>query len=176
MADPPQPLNAFPTLAVTDLAASTRFYRQALGFELVAELAGAPSGLDDPAGAVHLRWISGGDLFLLADSAEAPAARPDERRGLGVTLTFTLASGRVDELAARAQAFGAEVLLPPTDRPWNVREVIILDPDRYRLLFTQRLDPERHLAALAVEMPVRAESGAVKPRRRPRRPVIVRDR
>src|SRR4051794_12124294 len=156
-------LISFPTLAVTDLGASTRWYREALGFELVDQISGA----DRPGGASHLRWTRGADLFLVADDPESPAALPEERRGLGVTLTFAVLQGGVDELAARAQGHGAVVLLPPTDRPWNLREVLILDPDRYRLLFTQRLDPERPLAVLAAEIP--SEAGAKRAPHRRRR-------
>ncbi len=165
MSDAPEPLRSFPTLAVADLAASTAWYREALGFELVGQVADAAAS--------HLRWTRGADLFLIGDDPGSPAAQPGERRGLGVTLTFTLLTGGVDELAARAQAHGAVVLLPPTDRPWNAREVLILDPDRYRLLFTQRLDPERHLAALAAEIPTESGEAARKPPRRRRRLAVV---
>jgi catechol 2,3-dioxygenase-like lactoylglutathione lyase family enzyme len=172
MSDEPEPPPSFPTFAVTDLGASTTWYREALGFELIGQIPGVP-GSDPPRGvASHLRWTRGAELFLIADDPASPAALPDERRGLGVTLTFGIVQGGVDELAARARAHGAEVLIPPTDRPWNVREVLILDPDGYRLLFTQRLDPERNLAALAVEIPVEGEA-AVKPRRRRRRVAVA---
>jgi catechol 2,3-dioxygenase-like lactoylglutathione lyase family enzyme len=168
MSDAPEPPPSFPTFAVTDLGASTTWYREALGFELVGQI----PGTEGRQVASHLRWTRGAELFLLADDPESPAALPDERRGLGVTLTFAVVDGGVDELAARARAYGAEVLLPPTDRPWNVREVLILDPDRYRLLFTQRLDPERNLAALAVELPVEGEA-AKRPARRRRRLAVA---
>jgi catechol 2,3-dioxygenase-like lactoylglutathione lyase family enzyme len=165
-------LPAFPTFAVTDLGASTTWYREALGFELVGQIPGSPGS--EPHGvASHLRWTRGADLFLIADDPESPAALPDERRGLGVTLTFGMVEGSVDELAARAQAHGAEVLLPPVDRPWNVREVLILDPDGYRLLFTQRLDPERNLAAIAAEIPTERGAAAKKQPARRRRRVAV---
>jgi hypothetical protein len=55
-----------------------------------------------------------------------------------------------------------------------VREVLILDPDGYRLLFTQRLDPERNLAAIAAE--ITTERGAAvkqQPARRRRRVAVA---
>jgi len=165
MSDRSETLPSFPTFAVTDLGASTTWYREALGFELVGQIPGG-AGSESRGVASHLRWTRGADLFLIADDPESPAAPPDERRGLGVTLTFGMVDGDVDELAARARAHGAEVLLPPTDRPWNVREVLILDPDGYRLLFTQRLDPERNLAAIAAEIPIERKAAKRPARRR----------
>lgn len=171
MSDGSETLPSFPTFAVTDLGASTTWYREALGFELVGQIPGS-AGAEPRGVASHLRWTRGADLFLIADDPESSAVLPDERRGLGVTLTFGMVEGNVDELAARARAHGAEVLLPPTDRPWNVREVLILDPDGYRLLFTQRLDPERNLAAIAADIPAEAKA-AQKPARRRRRVAVA---
>ncbi len=44
--------------------------------------------------------------------------------------------GKVDALVEQAKANGANIASGPLDQPWNVREVTILDPDGYRLVFT----------------------------------------
>jgi len=48
--------------------------------------------------------------------------------------------GSVDVLAEQAQKMGANILSGPLDQPWNVRELTILDPDGYRLVFTAPLN------------------------------------
>jgi uncharacterized glyoxalase superfamily protein PhnB len=119
---------AYPTLQVSDLVASERWYREALGFGHIVTMPG-PDGRPLLA---HLRWARYADL-LLAPEREAPAGP----RGVGVTLGFTVAEGTVDALAERARAAGATIVAGPVDRPWNVRELTVADPDGYRLTFSQ---------------------------------------
>ena len=159
MTDERPPLASFPTLVVSELAHSTYWYRSALGFELVLEMHD-DEGHDLFA---HLRWAGHADLLLVGDDPDRPIALP---RGLGVTLSFTLFDGSIDELAARAKSHGAEIVVAPVDRPWNAREVLILDPDGYRLLFTQRIDPRKELGELVAKVVLGSEATVVKPRRR----------
>ena len=119
------PMPAFPMIAATDLALSSRWYQEALGFADVFTMRG-PDGRPLLA---HLRWSRWADVLIT--QARTPVESP---RGRGITLNFmTLA---VDELADRARAAGANVLEGPMDRPWNARDVTIADPDDYRLNFT----------------------------------------
>src|SRR5262245_19959942 len=155
----PPPLPSFPTLVVSDLQHSTYWYRSALGFELVLEMHDE-EGHDLFA---HLRWAGHADLLLVGDDPDQPIALP---RGLGVTLSFTLLDGSIDELAARAKTHGAEIVVAPVDRPWNAREVLILDPDGYRLLFTQRIDPHKDLGELVAQVVMGSEATVAKRRRR----------
>jgi len=118
------PMPAFAVIAATDLAASSRWYQDVLGFVDVFTMRGP----DDRPLLAHLRWSKWGDVLL------TQARTPVELPGRGITLNFmTLA---VDELAERARAAGANVLEGPIDRPWNARDVTIADPDGYRLNFT----------------------------------------
>jgi uncharacterized glyoxalase superfamily protein PhnB len=48
--------------------------------------------------------------------------------------------GSVDALAEHAKARGANIAAGPLDQPWNVRELTILDPDGYQLVFTAPLN------------------------------------
>lgn len=121
---------AFPTLAVADPTASTRWY-DAIGFRHVFTL---PGPGDRPA-LVHLRWAKYADLLLRPGPREGRAPV-----GTGVTLTFAMFAREgetVDDVAARARNAGAATEAEPSDRPWNSRETTLLDPDGYRLTFTQ---------------------------------------
>jgi catechol 2,3-dioxygenase-like lactoylglutathione lyase family enzyme len=126
------PMPSFPMLIVSDLEASAKFYQEALGFKHIFSMPG-PGGT--PA-LVHLRWMKYADLLisLPRDGRQIP-----EPRGAGVALSFQMLerfNGSVDALVEQAKANGAIIVSGPLDRPWNVREVTILDPDGYRLVFT----------------------------------------
>jgi len=124
---------AFPMLAVKELTASGRWYQDALGFRLIFSMPG-PDGHPT---LMHLRWKKYADLLLVTASPPQAAIEP---KGAGVTLYFAMDSGDVDQLAERARAHGATLVSGPVTQPWNAREVTLLDPDGYRLTFTQRAD------------------------------------
>jgi lactoylglutathione lyase len=118
----PYVMPSFVKLLVSDRERSRRFY-EALGFELVAS---------DPV-FLHLRWTRFADLFLVSTP---PGAKMDGRRGLGVLLCFTAGEHNLAELAGRAEAQGATVE-GPARQPWHTREVVVTDPDGYRLNFVE---------------------------------------
>jgi catechol 2,3-dioxygenase-like lactoylglutathione lyase family enzyme len=113
------PMPSFPTLSVRDLEASARWYRDALGFSSVFAMPML----------VHLRWARYADLLL------KPAANTTEKKGVGITLSYSVADG-LDALAGRARAAGAVFLHEPADWPWNARDFTIADPDGFALTFT----------------------------------------
>jgi catechol 2,3-dioxygenase-like lactoylglutathione lyase family enzyme len=130
------PMPLFPTLIVSDLEASSKFYQETLGFMHIFTMHG-PAG--QPA-LVHLRWLKYADLLIALprDGQTIP-----EPRGAGVSLSFQMLErfeGSVDMLAEHAKAKGANIISGPLDQPWNVREMTILDPDGYRLVFTAPLN------------------------------------
>jgi catechol 2,3-dioxygenase-like lactoylglutathione lyase family enzyme len=125
------PMPSFPTLVVSDLEASSTFYQTALGFKHIFTMPG-PGG--QPA-LVHLRWIKYADLLLTKPRNGHELAEP---KGVGIALNFGLFDcfdGDIDALAEHARKRGAKVE-GPINQPWNVREVSILDPDGYKLVFT----------------------------------------
>lgn len=129
------PMPLFPMLIVSDLEASSSFYQNALGFKHIFTMPG-PGGR--PA-LVHLRWVKYADLLLSAPSDGKELAEP---RGVGISLNFNLFdhfNGDMDAFANHARELGATVA-GPIDRPWNVREVTVADPDGYKLIFTVPLD------------------------------------
>ncbi len=130
------PMPSFPMLIVRDLEASSKWYQDILGFKHIFTMPG-PGGQP---GLVHLRWVKYADLLITRsrDSKDLP-----EPRGAGVSLNFNMLErfeGSVDALAERAKAQGANIVSGPLDQPWNVRELTILDPDGYRLIFTAPLN------------------------------------
>ena len=129
------PMPSFPTLIGSDLAESSHFYQNALGFKHIFTMSG-PSG--QPA-IVHLRWAKYADLLITRprDGKELPAPK-----GVGVSLNFNIFDhfgGDIDAFAKHARGNGANVI-GPIDQPWNVREATVLDPDGYRLVFTVPLN------------------------------------
>jgi len=128
-------MQSFPTLVVRDVQAAARWYCDALGFTHVFAMPG-PGGVPS---LVHLRWVKHADLLLYPDRDGALA---DKATGLGVALNYS--AGDVDELARRAREHDATIVEGPVDRPWNVRELVVLDPDGYRLVFfSPRPEAER---------------------------------
>jgi catechol 2,3-dioxygenase-like lactoylglutathione lyase family enzyme len=125
------PMPSFPTLVVKDLEASSAFYQEALGFKHIFTMPG-PGG--QPA-LVHLRWVKYADLLITGsrDVEELPGPK-----GLGVSLNFGMFDrfdSEIDAFAQHARENGANVT-GPVNRPWNVREVTVFDPDGYKLVFT----------------------------------------
>lgn len=110
----------FVTLDAANLLDSSQWYVHVLGFSVVFEL---------PGQLVHLRRDRYQDILL------RPAAGPPSGlRGVGATVCLTVGGpDDVDRLADRAQSCGATIVEGPINRPWNVRELVLSDPDGYRL-------------------------------------------
>jgi lactoylglutathione lyase len=114
-------LGFFVKLLVLDRNASASFY-ESLGFTRV--------GSDGTY--IHLRWEERGDVMLV----NAPnGVRIDGKRGWGVLLSFTSAT-EVGTIGERAQKLSAPIDGPEV-KPWNTRELVVTDPDGYRLNFVQ---------------------------------------
>jgi catechol 2,3-dioxygenase-like lactoylglutathione lyase family enzyme len=135
------PMPFFVNLIVIDLDASSMFYQETLGFKHIFTIPGSggkPS-------LVHLRWSKYADLLISPPRDGKPIPEP---RGAGVSLSFQMLdylAGSVDALAKHAKARGANIVSGPLDRPWNVRELTILDPDGYQLVFTAPLNTNLEL-------------------------------
>jgi catechol 2,3-dioxygenase-like lactoylglutathione lyase family enzyme len=114
---------AFVKLLVTDLPRSLAFY-EALGFERTQS--------EPPF--VRLQWAGAVDVYLVAPPAQLQL---EGRRGLGVLVGIRVEGpSGLDELLLRAQAQGAPVEGPAV-QPWHTREVVVTDPDGYRLNFIE---------------------------------------
>ncbi|HEY9634787.1 MAG TPA: VOC family protein [Coleofasciculaceae cyanobacterium] len=135
---PPEfyPMPSFPTLAVADLTVSSRWYQEVLGFHFIFAM---PEN-NRQTSLVHLRWANYADLLLVPD--RTAETKP---KGIGITLTFAMFEGDIADFAQQIKMKGANIVGNPITRPWNVRELTVLDPDGYQLIFTQRIDPQMTL-------------------------------
>lgn len=114
-------VESFVKLLVLDKETSAKFY-EALGFARV--------GTDGTH--LHLRWGEHGDVFLVGVPS---GVQVEGRRAWGVLLGFA-ARGKVDAIGQKALGLGAPTQGPEVT-PWNTREVVVTDPDGYRLCFTE---------------------------------------
>ena len=126
------PMPMFVTLEVTDLSSSAEWYQQALGFRVVY---GGPPGAST---LVHLRRERYQDILLVPTPENCPS-----QRGTGVTIQFQAGGVSVEAIARGARSAGAVDVEGPVERPWNVRDVTLCDPDGYRLRFSEPLDITR---------------------------------
>ncbi|MFL5238818.1 MAG: VOC family protein [Rhizomicrobium sp.] len=126
------PMPSFPLLAVADLAASSDWYQEALGFEHVFTMPG-PGGAP---GLVHLRWRKYADLLMRAEPRATE--KTAEKKGVGIALNFACNESveALNALAGRARAAGARFVQEPGDRPWNARDFTVADPDGFALTFS----------------------------------------
>lgn len=115
-------VNSNPVLAVHDLALSAAWYRDVLGCE-VREA--------DPGNWMFCR--SGEIDFMLG---RCPDVVPASALGDHSYVAYL----RVDDVEAfhdRAVDAGAEILKPPTDEPWGMRELGLRSPDGHRFMLAQ---------------------------------------
>jgi uncharacterized glyoxalase superfamily protein PhnB len=113
----------------TDPEESLAFYRDALGFEVRNDV-----------GYGGMRWITigpanqPGTSIVLAPAVAYPGITDDERRTIaemmakGTYATIVLAASDVDDVFARLEASGAEVVQEPIDQPYGVRDCAFRDP------------------------------------------------
>ena len=130
------PMPMFPTLAVADIGASASWYTEQVGFARVFAIpeTGGDVALE------HLRWSKYADLLLVPETS---ASCPVQDKGTGISLSFLAQVETIDDMAARLEANRVEVTEGPVDRPWNTRDIVIIDPDGFRLIFFEPIDISR---------------------------------
>jgi catechol 2,3-dioxygenase-like lactoylglutathione lyase family enzyme len=131
----------FVTLAVTDLGRSRAFYAGTLDF---VELAALP-GPDGATMLVHLRRWRHQDILLV------PARGPVDP-GRGAVLSIAGLEDQLAGLAQRVTAGGVGAAEGPVDTAWNTCDLMVTDPDGYRLTYTARRPVERRDADFEARM------------------------
>ena len=139
------PMAMFPMLSVRDVAASLDWYTEKVGFTSIFCLPGPGGGI----AMAHIRWLKNADLLLTPDADPPAAARP---KGVGVAISFLVCDTSVDTLAANLTARGVNVAEGPTNRRWNTREIVVHDPDGFRLVFFEPLDTAKSFADVMKEI------------------------
>lgn len=125
------PMMLFPTLEVRKIEASVDWYTRVLGFSLVYRM----QDFVEQTHLAHLRRLKHQDILLV------PRKESFENPGSGITITLAFSAElrdkipALDAFAERIADAGA-VIEGPVDRPWNTRDVVVRDPDGYRLVFT----------------------------------------
>jgi predicted enzyme related to lactoylglutathione lyase len=114
------PMPMFVRLTVRDVELAKHWYHEVLGFDTVFDIPGTMA---------HLRGRRYQDVLIV--KGEAPKAA-----GQGVIVSFTWKSS-VDDLLGKIRHFGGKVIDGPSDRPWNARELVVEDPNGYRLSFSR---------------------------------------
>lgn len=109
-----------PILYSKDVKASQKFYREVLAFDDSWEW-GDPT---DFGGVVK----DGVEIFFCLNGQGSP----------GTWLAIVLDD--VDAYYETIKARGAHILSPPTTMEWNMREMIVKDPDGHVLRFGSRID------------------------------------
>ena len=119
----PHITNSRCVLAVCDLAASTRFYTDVLGFRR-----------DFGDGSDGWSFLSrDGFRVMLGECRDAMPAGELGDHSWYVYLTVDDLDGLHAEVAGR----GAEILSRPTTKPWGLREFVLRTPDGHRIVFGQ---------------------------------------
>jgi catechol 2,3-dioxygenase-like lactoylglutathione lyase family enzyme len=127
-----------PTLPVRDVLVAANFYTNKLGFSL-----GFAWGDPPTTAGVNLGTVQ---VFLRHGTPS-----PD-----GFSVYFVV--GDADELYEFQCANGVEVVKPPEDRPWGLRDYTIRDLDGYELVFGHRLHNDGPAIPIErVDVPVRLE-------------------
>ena len=127
-----------PTLYVPDIASAVSFYEKKLGF-LVAFTLGDPP---DMAG------VNLGDVQMFLEKG-TPAPQ-------GCSVYFVV--GNADELFEFHRAAGVEIVRPPQDQPYELRDYLVRDLNGYDLCFGHRLySAGEPIAIERVDVPLRLE-------------------
>jgi uncharacterized glyoxalase superfamily protein PhnB len=121
-----------PNLIVNDVAASTRFYQDVLGFQI-------KQTVPDPAPHVFV-WLErdGVPVFLNARHAAAEDYPDVMKRPAGGTAALFFIVSEVDALHA-AVAPRATVIMPLKTQFYGMREFAVTDPDGHILTFAERV-------------------------------------
>lgn len=120
----PKIISSRSVLAVRDLAVSTRFYMEVLGFQR-----------DFGDGSDGWSFLSRDNFrVMLGECRDALPASDLGDHSWYVYLTVE----DVDGLYAEVRG-GAEILSPPASKPWGLREFVIRTPDGHRIVFGQPL-------------------------------------
>ena len=108
-------------LAVRDLATSTRFYQDVLGFRR-----------DFGDGSDGWSFLSRGAFRVML--GECPDEAPAASLGNHSWYAYVTVAG-VDALHAEVAGRGAEILSSPATKPWGLREFSLRTPDGHRITF-----------------------------------------
>ncbi len=113
------------SITCQDLAASIRFYRDAIGFAVAQSF--------EHEGKVVAAVIAAGDCRIVLNQDDGKLGW-DRTKGQGFYLQINVAAAsEVDTAAARIKAAGGPLLSEPADQPWGARMFQFKDLDGFKL-------------------------------------------
>jgi uncharacterized glyoxalase superfamily protein PhnB len=139
-------LGATPYICVADVERSLAFYRDLLGFEVVntmewegrttwARITNGPFGLMLSSGAAGSLEHDDDD-----DHAHATWQGPRHAEGIDIFNATWFDVLDVDAVYDELKSAGADILYPPADRHYGVRDFMVRDPDGYYYVVGSRID------------------------------------
>ncbi len=113
------------SLTCKDLAASMRWYRDVLGFDVEQTY--------ENEGQMTAAVIASGHIRIVLNQDNGKLGW-ERIKGQGLYLQINVATpADVDATAERIKAAGGALIDAPADRPWGVRMCQFLDPDGFKL-------------------------------------------
>lgn len=113
------------SITCTDLAASIRFYRDAIGFAVAQQF--------ENEGKVVAAVIVAGNIQIVLNQDDGKLGW-DRIKGQGCYLQINVPTyADVDSAAERIKAAGHALLSEPADRPWGARMFQFMDLDGFKL-------------------------------------------
>lgn len=110
-----------PTLTVSDLERSVRFYTDVVGFIVIEQISD---------GAVLQGVLLQAGVCRFGLSQDDWAKGRDRKKGAGVRIWCNTVQD-IDAVARRIKAAGGTLAPDPTNQPWGARSVSIQDPDGF---------------------------------------------
>lgn len=124
------PMPAFTICPTADLEASRRFWQTGLGF---IDLFSVPGQI------THLRRWAFQDVLLVP--GEVPDAAP------GISVSFACVLSQLDDIAAACEKLSPGCTEGPREVPWNSIELVVVTPEKTRVVMTAALPLDRNGAA-----------------------------
>jgi uncharacterized glyoxalase superfamily protein PhnB len=121
---------ASPILGVRNVRQAAEYYRDVLGFDLDPVDGVFQPREDEPGGVYGIVKRSGVWIhFQIRRDDSPPRTRPAFERDIYLYVAD------LDDLHADLRKRGAEILQPPNMAPHGIREMVVQDPNGYRLAF-----------------------------------------
>jgi len=125
-----------PLFEVFDMPSSFSFYRDTIGFEIVA----TNKEIDTDPAQVDWAWLRLNDVDLMLNTAYDEGERPpvrDPNRVFGHGVCLYVGCPDVDAAYEHLRARGIDVK-PPKLAPYGMKQLYVRDPDGYNLCFQWR--------------------------------------
>ena len=119
-----------PILGVRNVRQTAEYYRDVLGFELDPDTGVFYGAGDEPGGLYAVVRRAGASLHFQIRRGDLT-----ERRRQSIERDVYIYVDDVDTLYRELQTRGAASVTPPQNAPYGLREILVVDPNGYRVAF-----------------------------------------